>query len=155
MLTRFLPLWLYLMVIPSFGRVVYTALVVAVWVLPVPAHACPVCLPMPQTTAADRLINSQIVVFAREDPHKPFSYRTVNVLKGNPATTGVDLFINSSTRRRLSANPTHVAVLCRTDENSPWISLGIADQVYQQVVRRILALSREWNGGSVSDSARF
>ena len=78
------------------------------------ADACKICLPMPQTTAADLLIESDVVVFAREDPDKPFSYQAVDVIKGDLDSTAIDLFVNSSTRRRLEVHETLVVVLART-----------------------------------------
>jgi hypothetical protein len=101
---------------------------------------------MPRKTAADSLIESRVVVFAREDPDAPFFYKAVEVLKGDLSASGIDLFVNSTVRRVLRANEKHVAVLVRKDENAPWRSLGIADGVYQQVVRRILAFAPDWTG---------
>jgi ABC-type nickel/cobalt efflux system permease component RcnA len=103
-------------------------------------------MPLPQKTAADFLIESRNVVFAREDPGEPFSYRAVEVLKGDPEIRGIDLFVNSTTRRLLGANKSHVAVLCRVDEDSPWRSLGVADEGYQHVVRGILTSASQWGG---------
>jgi hypothetical protein len=101
---------------------------------------------MPQTTAADLLIESDVVVFAREDPGKPFSYQAVEVLKGALDSTAIDLFVNSSTRRRLEVNKTLVVVLARDSRDQSWRTVGIADGTYQQVVRRILAVSQDWIG---------
>jgi len=110
------------------------------------ANACPVCLPFPQKTAADYLIEGEVVVFAREDPGKPFSYKAVKVLKGNSGAISTDLFLDSLTRRRLKANENQVAVLVRAGDNQPWRNLGIANEEYQHVVRRILIFAQEWNG---------
>ena len=101
---------------------------------------------MPQTTAADLLIESDVVVFAREDPDKPFSYQAVDVIKGDLDSTAIDLFVNSSTRRRLEVNETLVVVLARDRKDQSWRTVGIADGMYQQVVRRILAVAQDWSG---------
>ena len=108
--------------------------------------ACIFCLSMPQTTVADRLIGGEVVVFAREDPDKPFSFPAVEVLKGTLDSTSIDLFINSPNRRRLKFNQNMVVVLVRDRTDRSWQTLGIADDSYQQVVRRILALAQEWTG---------
>ena len=47
-----------------------------------PAMACQICLPFPRESAADKLIDAEIVVLAREDPAKPFSLKPGEVLKG-------------------------------------------------------------------------
>jgi hypothetical protein len=107
--------------------------------------ACMVCLPMPQVTAADRLIEAEVVAFARENPGQPFSYRAVEVLKGRLDSPEIDLFVNSSTRRQLQANGEVVSVLVRGKDQS-WRSIGVADKVFQQVVRRVLAVSPQWSG---------
>jgi hypothetical protein len=101
---------------------------------------------MPQTTAADLLIESDVVVFAREDPDKPFSYQAVDVIKGDLDSTAIDLFVDSSTRRRLEVNETLVVVLARDRKDQSWRTVGIADGMYQQVVRRILAVAQDWSG---------
>ncbi len=108
------------------------------------AEACPVCLPIPTKTAADFLIESEVVVFAREDPDKPFSYRTVKVLKGKVLTSNIELFVDSSTRRRLKANEDHVVVFVRLIGDQPWRSLGIADAEYQRIIRRVLIFANDW-----------
>ena len=110
------------------------------------ADACKICLPMPQTTAADLLIESDVVVFAREDPDKPFSYQAVDVIKGDLDSTAIDLFVDSSTRRRLEVTETLVVVLARDRKDQSWRTVGIADGMYQQVVRRILAVAQDWSG---------
>ena len=110
------------------------------------AGACLLCLPFPTTTVADALIESQLVVFAREDHDKPFTYRPVQVLKGSVETGNIDLFVNSTTRRMLQVHASDVVVLIRETEEGPWKSLGIADEEYQQVIHRILALSQDWVG---------
>jgi ABC-type nickel/cobalt efflux system permease component RcnA len=110
------------------------------------ARACPICMPMPQKTAADVLIESRAVVFARENPDRPFSYLALEILKGDPAVATIDLFANSATRRLLSADPNKVAVLCRETDDGTWRSLGVADDEFQQLVRSILANARRWDG---------
>ena len=119
-----------------------------VYVCPPRLDACIFCLSMPQTTAADILIHSEVVVFAREDPDKPFSYQAVEVLKGTLDSTAIDLLVNSSIRRRLKVDKAMVVVLARDKNDQSWRSVGIADEFYQQVVRRILAVAHVWTGPS-------
>jgi hypothetical protein len=108
--------------------------------------ACIACLSMPQTTAADRLIEGEVVVFAREDPDKAFSFQAIEVLKGTLDSTTIDLFVDSPNRRRLEFNKHLVIVLVRDRTDRAWRTVGIADNSYQQVVRRILAVAQEWTG---------
>lgn len=126
-------------------RLLQAVAVLLLVLVPSTADACMVCLPMPRTTAADRLIESDVVAFARENPDQPFSYWAVEVLKGELDSPKIDLFVNSTTRRRLNANEDLVVVLVRREEQS-WRSIGVADKEFQQIVRRVLAVSAEWSG---------
>ncbi len=58
-------------------------------------HACSVCIAYPQKSAADYLIDSPCVIFAREDSLMPFSYSPVEFLKGRAEGKLTDLFVDS------------------------------------------------------------
>jgi len=108
------------------------------------AQACPVCFVTPTKTVADHLLESELVVLARENPERSFTYSLVTVLKGEPPTRPFGLFVNSATRRRLTLNPGEAVVLVRKGKDQSWQSLGIADRKYQQVVKRILLFADRW-----------
>jgi hypothetical protein len=110
----------------------------------VPARACPVCIAYPQKSAADVLIESPCVVFAREDPNRPFSYVPVAVLKGTADSPPIDLLVDSRTRRMLGTYPDWVVVLAEDATDGGWRNLGIADAAYAAVVRRIVLFAPEW-----------
>jgi hypothetical protein len=118
--------------------------------LPIGAHACPVCFLLPTKTPADFLIESEFVVLARESPQQPFTYSPVQVLKGDSAPEEFGLFVDSTTRRRLKTNLNDAVVLVRMGRGKAWRSLGIADAEYQDVVQRILLFADTWTreGGS-------
>jgi hypothetical protein len=101
---------------------------------------------MPAKSAADEVIESKLVVFAREHPENKFAYEPVEVLRGDRVDAPIDVFVDSATRRRLKSNSSNVVVLTRADRDKPWRSLGIADREYQAVVRRVLAFSDSWTG---------
>ena len=129
------------------------------------ALACVVCIPLPKATAADRLIRAEVVVLARANPEKPFSYRAIEVLKGVLAEPEIDLFLNSSDRQRLANNKDRTAVLVRgrfreasgspldqrpsaaSPPASKWRSLGVATERYEALVREILANASAWRAG--------
>lgn len=110
------------------------------------AESCLVCVTYPQQSAADHLIESPCIVFAREDPKRPFSYGVVEVLKGKADDKPIELLVNRNTRRRLAAEPKHVVVLAYNVADESWRPLGIADATYVAVVRRVLLLSSQWQG---------
>ncbi|MDX1560351.1 MAG: hypothetical protein R3193_15695 [Marinobacter sp.] len=127
------------------------------------AQACMVCLPFPEATVADHLLNAQVVVLARENPRKPFSYLAVEVLKGDLTEPEIDLFLDTGTRRLLAANPDRSVVLALNSAKSPsargfwaqgtsasepsagsWRSLNYASPRYEALVRDILAQAARW-----------
>ena len=106
--------------------------------------ACQICLPLPMATVADLVIQSDAVVFAREDLSNPYSFKAVDVLKGSELTGDIDLFVDSVTRRRLASDNNLAAVLVRAGETGRWRRVVVADEAYQRIVRRILILAPYW-----------
>ena len=118
---------------------------ILLWVvLAIPANACQICVPVPEKTLADRLLASDAVILAREDPERPFHYAATETLKGNPGTAPIDAFMNSQARRLLAAYPDRGMLLARSRRGGKWATLGIADPEFQRVVRRILDHSGSW-----------
>jgi hypothetical protein len=108
------------------------------------ADACQVCIPMPVKTLADRLLEADALVLAREDPERPFHYVTVKVLKGDPGDTPIDAFLPSMNRRVLARYPQRHMLLARSGPESGWSPLGITDGEYERFVRRILGHAGSW-----------
>ena len=69
------------------------------------ANACQVCIPFPTKTLADRLLEADALVMAREDPERPFHYVAVETLKGDPGDEPIDAFLPSKNRRMLARHP--------------------------------------------------
>lgn len=103
------------------------------------AEACMVCIPFPEDTATDQLLRADVVVLARENPDKPFSYVAVEVLKGELADPRIDLFLNSRTRRRLSLDPDESVVLTFAGGSNEWRSAGYATRAFSALAGAILA----------------
>lgn len=108
------------------------------------ANACQICVPLPQRTLADRLIDSDAVVLAREDPNRPFRYMAIDKLKGSPGREEIDTFLNSSVRRLLKVHPERSMILTRDPQEGNWSAAGIADAEFLKVVRRIISYSDSW-----------
>ena len=111
------------------------------------AQACQICVPFPTKSAADYLIEADAVALAREDPARPFYYSVVEVLKGDPGSEPIDLFVDSSTRRVLAAYPDRSVVLVRSTEDGEagWRRIGLADEQTGPLVREVLALAPLWD----------
>lgn len=108
------------------------------------ASACQICVPLPIQTMTDRLLDSDAVVLAREDPQRPYHYAALNTLKGDPSTVAIDLFMNTRVRRYLTADPTSAMLLARDPRGGEWRMLGITHGDFERVVRRILSFEGEW-----------
>jgi len=109
------------------------------------AEACMVCIPFPEDTATDQLLRADVVVLARENPDKPFSFVAVEVLKGDLDNLAIDRFVDSTTRRRLALRPEHSVVLTLDAATKHWRSAGYGTPAYQALVREILAQAPSWN----------
>ena len=79
-----------------------------------PLRACQLCFPFPIKSAADHLLENELVVFARLNPNDKFSYVITRELKGHAETKKLDYFADSATRRRLKANPDNVVIFVLT-----------------------------------------
>lgn len=108
------------------------------------ANACQICIPMPVMTLADRLLEADALVLAREDPQRPFHYATLEVLKGDPGEAEIDAFLPSVDRRVLAQFPERHMLLARAEPGGAWSALGLAHGDYERVVRRILQHAGSW-----------
>jgi hypothetical protein len=108
------------------------------------ANACQVCIPFPTKTLADRLLEADALVMAREDPERPFHYAAVETLKGDPGDAPIDAFLPSKTRRVLARHPERRMLLARVEPGGGWAALGIADGDYERIVRRIVQHAGAW-----------
>lgn len=121
------------------------AILAAAWASP--AQACVICIPYPTTTHADLLMESEVVVIAREDPDKSFSYAPVVFLKGKADTRPVDLLLDSLTRQRLSHSPDDGVVLYRRSVEAPWMRLAYANAAYREFLVSVLENTQAWESG--------
>ena len=110
------------------------------------AGACQICVPFPQKSTADLLIDSEAVVLAREDPDRPFHLKAVELIKGDPGMEKIDLFLDSSSRRLLRLHPESSIVVVRLveDGKSEWRRIGMADGEFDPLAKEILQLAPTW-----------
>ena len=111
-------------------------------------EACQICIPFPKKSAADYLIEADVVVLAREDPERAFHFRAVAVLKGDPGAEKIDLFLDSSSRRTLAVFPRQSVVLVRNSDEgkADWRRIGMADAEFGPLVHEILRSAPSWAG---------
>ncbi len=112
-----------------------------------PGTACQICLPFPKKSAADDLIEAEVVVFARENPAKPFSLIGVEILKGEIGDNkAIDLFLDSQSRRTLAVYPDREIVCVRenSDPDANWRRIGMTNETYEPVIREVIERSPEF-----------
>jgi hypothetical protein len=121
-------------------------LVLAIWLMGLvgAVHACMICIPYPEKSAADVLLDSATVILAREHPQQPFSYAPVEVLKGQADGAEIDLLLDSGTRQILAVHPERAVVLVQKRAGERWSSLGLADADVAGLVRQILTFEALW-----------
>jgi hypothetical protein len=136
-------------------RVWLPGLVLLAGLLVQAANACQVCIPMPVKTLADRLLEADALVLAREDPQRPFHYATVEVLKGDPGAAPIDAFLPSADRRVLAQFPARHMLLARAEPGGGWSALGVADADYERVVRSVVGHAGSWTPMETSNRQRL
>ncbi len=113
-----------------------------------PASACLVCVPLPERTLADRVMEDALMVLARPDPDDPFRYVAEVYLKGAPPAAGAErpipFLVDSPTRRRMAADEGLFALLSRETPTSDWTPLGVASPEMVSVVREMIDRAERW-----------
>ena len=115
------------------------------------AAACPICVPYPETTLADALIESESIVMVRKDDERPYVFSPEEVLKGTVDHDDIDAFLDSASRRRLKQNPNDVAVLIRSSPEEAWSYRSYANPESQRFLRAIIEQSAQWIGAKGSE----
>jgi len=119
------------------------------------AQACQICVPYPEETLADRLLENDEIIFAREVADSPYFFYQVEVLKGPGVSRSLKMFCDSATRRKLRAIPDSVVVLARKKDER-WYLIAHADTGFQPFIRTIVSRGEGWSGLSDNrDRLRF
>ncbi len=119
------------------------------------ALAHPVLVPVPIKTLADRVLESDLIVLAREDPQHAFHYAAIEVIKGESADQSIDLLIPAKTRRQLADSPQLKIMLGRNAQSGQWHALGAANVDLLRVVRRTLDYQNTWVSGETDNLERL
>ncbi|MBO9410966.1 MULTISPECIES: hypothetical protein [unclassified Ruegeria] len=76
---------------------------------PRPAHACPVCVTLPDASLADHLIGAEIIVLAAPSANNPFSFAPIKLIKGSEQelerAPEIPFLIDSTTRAAFRTDP--------------------------------------------------
>ena len=112
------------------------------------SHGCLICLPVPTTSPADYLLDSDLVVIAREDPGAPYWLRIVKVLKGDASGVDREFFLEGPLQPGPSLNRNR-EVICaygsREGRSQPeWARVGDADVTFAPLVDEVLKRGEQW-----------
>jgi hypothetical protein len=110
-------------------------------------RACQICVPYPEKTLADRLLENDEIIFAREVPGSPYVFYQVEAIKGSGVTEPFRMFCDSTTRRKLNAIPDSAVVLAKEQDGS-WRLMTFADAGFSSFIRTLLSVSGDWSGRS-------
>ncbi|MCB1487295.1 MAG: hypothetical protein KDJ88_07535 [Bauldia sp.] len=132
-----------------------------------PARACYICIALPEDTFADQILRSEAVILAREDPARPFTFRSVAILKGSLPPDPIPFLVDSATRRRLANAPDDAVLLVwgRPDRKRmgpfstvrpevEWQRLAYADPEVRAMTADVLARLDAWQADK-SGLSRF
>ena len=109
------------------------------------ALACAFHVQLPEKAIGDHLIESSVVVLAREDPVKQWTFRPVVALKGDAADATIDLFVPSTTRRRLSKNPGDAVLLSFSPDEGSWRRLAYVRSRDRPLFEHMVRISASWS----------
>jgi hypothetical protein len=110
-----------------------------------PADACQICLPFPTRSLADHILSSTHLVLARENPDKPFTlHPTRTLVQGETPPPSLELFLDTSARRRLAQNE-GLSLLCGwSAESGEWRRLAAYDETLTPVISNIIENRQRW-----------
>lgn len=114
------------------------------------ALACGVCVEKPEETVSDRVLSADAVVIAREDGDQPYRFAPVTFLAGATHDAPIPFLVDSSTRKRLDANPADGVLLVR--EGDVWSRAGYANAAWQRTAAQVLENKPRWQS---DPKARF
>ena len=107
-------------------------------------QACMICIPYPETTLADRLLEYDEIIFAREQENVSYQFYQLEILRGSGTTSLIKLFCDSATRRKLKTIPQSAVVLARSSADDEWKMITFANSDYQSFIRTMIQQSSNW-----------
>ncbi len=135
-------------------RKIFAGLLAMALGLAPPASACSFHTYLPERTVIDRLLETENVVLARAAETNPFRFEAIEALEGTLEQADLPTLVDSSTRRRLAANPGDSVLFARDGGGyGPFVRLAYLDASYRAVIDDVMARKDEWITGN--DMARF
>ncbi len=107
----------------------------------------------PQPTLVDRLIDSEHVVLARQNPDNPFRYQVTSTLEGDAEDVELPHLVDSITRKRLGTDPAAQVLFARQSAYGPWQRVAFVDEDMRPVLNTVMSQLPDWRLGE--DLSRF
>ncbi|MFD0981538.1 hypothetical protein [Tropicimonas aquimaris] len=109
------------------------------------APACAFHTYLPERTVVDMLLETENVILARPDPENPFRFTAVAALEGTLEQAALPTLVDSTTRRKMSANPDDVVLFARDGGGyGPFVRLAYLDGPYREIVETIMERKEDW-----------
>ncbi len=118
------------------------------------AIACGFHTYVPQPTLVDRLLVSDHIVLARPDPEDPFRFVATSSIEGPIDEVELPHLVDSTTRKRMAANPDSHVLFARDGAYGPWQRIAYIDEDMAPVLNQVTANLAEWSGVD-SDRGRY
>lgn len=118
-----------------------------------PAVACSFHGYAPQATFVERLLGSDHIVLARPTAQSPFRFEDIDVLEGVSEFVDIPYLVDSTTRRRLAANPADHILFARDGAYGPWQRIAYVDPEMDEVLQTVMGQLPVWEMGG--DPERF
>lgn len=118
------------------------ALLVAAGLL-LEAKACSFHNHKPSKTLVDWMLHGDTVVVARPDPDNPFSYKTTEVIRGDPGANTIPFLVDSVSRRTLARNQEDGVVFALT-RGGNWQRIAYVGATNRQVIKNIRNRASSW-----------
>ena len=109
---------------------------------------------IPEKTIVDRLLDSRRVVVARPDADDPFRYKVISYLMGNTGPVEINDLVDSTTRRKLLANPKDAVLFVMSERDRSWQRLVYLDDSFSKIIKTVLDNFEEWKSGFHHDRFR-
>ena len=144
------------MSVPTYwpGLVLRAILIICLMVSAKTAAACAFHFQLPEKTVGDYLMESPLVVLARENTERQWTFRAVATLKGEDKGMAIDALVPSTTRRRLANNPGDTVLFAQTPDDRSWRRLAYVRSDLRPLYETMVRSSKTW-AAPAGPGARF
>lgn len=115
--------------------------------------ACSFHLYLPEKTIVDRILTSPHIVLARPSKTNPFRYVAVGAYRGSVHDVEIPDLVDTRSRRRLLAAPSHMVMFARDEASGPWKRVAYLDDTFRFAIDNVFNQLDIWAIGG--DRLRF